>query len=405
MKFQEKNSQQKPRAQVVSMSSLCAAGSSPQQILANCLQGRSFVNELGLAPVDREQWNDSNADIPPQFQSSRCLPWFYRSLQNALRDSGWSSFENTGLIFASTTSSVDQWQMELPFIKKDGAQAQTDEGFQEKMRNLVNNQSLGQPLDKINAHFGFTGPQTLISSSCSASLQALALASLWIESSIVDRCIVATTEIISPLTTTGFEALRLISKSVCKPFDRDRRGINLGEAAAVVCLESSLNRNATRTSWGFISGAGFASDAYHATAPHPEGKGAATAVRMALQRANLSPQDIDWIYAHGTASPGNDSAEMKALQSVFIEVPHVVSTKPIHGHTLAASGLLETTVALAAMKEDCAIRNHFTENWDPAFGFAPKEPRSSRSERRAQHILKNSLGFGGINVSVILSRD
>jgi 3-oxoacyl-[acyl-carrier-protein] synthase-1 len=225
------------------------------------------------------------------------------------------------------------------------------------------------------------------------------MATLWIKSGCVRRCIVGATEIQSDLTRVGFGSLRLLAKDTGRPFDKNRLGINLGEAGAFLCLEESSLR--TDSAWGFVRGEGFSTDAFHATSPHPEGRGSQIAMTMALQKAGLSASDIDWIYTHGTGSPANDLAEANAITQVFTHNPFVTSTKASHGHTLGASGALESVLGLMALKENKIL---------PTFSFQEPDPKIPLKIQRQttaqpfQHFLKNSLGFGGINASVIFSK-
>ena len=244
----------------------------------------------------------------------------------------------------------------------------------------------------------------MIASSCSASLQAISLAALWIKTGQVKRCIVGSTEILSDLTTNGFNSLRLLSKGICKPFDKDRNGINLGEASAFLCLESASV--SSRPSLGYLSGFGLSSDAHNATSPHPEGKGSFTAMKMALDQAKLAPEMIDWFHAHGTGSQVNDLAETKAIKSLFSNDNYkkaaTSSTKSIHGHTLGACGALEVVMALLSLKNNIVLPTYNTVSVDPSIDL---DIILKPQEKKLNHILKNSLGFGGINASVILSKD
>jgi 3-oxoacyl-[acyl-carrier-protein] synthase-1 len=268
-------------------------------------------------------------------------------------------------------------------------------------------QPLGAPLFELAHFFGIQGPKLQVSSSCSASLQAIAVGQLWIESGFVDRCVVGSTEIHNDLTRLGFNSLRLLSKSNCTPFDRNRNGINLGEGAAFLCLEKHQRSNRNVKSWGFVSGAGLTSDAYHPTAPHPQGQGSLDAMKKAFIDSGLpSLKEIPWIYAHGTGSQANDSAEAHAIESYFSAVhpfiPYVTSTKSLHGHTLGACGALESVIGLYAMKESVILPNHYLNEPDPLISLQlPKEPKTVPFS----HFMKNSLGFGGINVSVIFSKE
>ena len=260
MKIQGK----KTRVSVVGMNAVCGAGFNKYQIYDNVLNEKSSVNTRGLAPIDSQAWETylSTVVIPGEFKVNRSLPWLFHCLQDSIRESGWDSLEQVGIIFASTTSSIDCWENELPLFEEDRG---------ESLEKLISHQSLAEPLQVLTKYWGIKGPQVLLSSSCSASLQALALGALWIETGFVDRCIVATSEVLSNLTATGFEALRLLSKDICKPFAKDRNGINLGEAAGVICLESTEKLSDNKKCLGFISGYGFSSDAFHPTSPEPAG--------------------------------------------------------------------------------------------------------------------------------------
>lgn len=432
MKIQEKilNNTLNPKSVVVGMEALCSLGINKNALYENIMCGKSMVNDQGLAsiPWSFHEKYFSEFQIPlisasPSLKESRCLPWLFSVVKKALQEAQWPHTQGMGVIYATTTSSIDLWQSELPFFKSFEVGAKglpnlnrshfIDGQESNKIITLVRNQALSQSLDVLKKYFCFDGPQALITSSCSASLQALALGSKWIETGYVDKCLIVTTEILCSLTELGFESIRLLSKKICKPFDKNRSGINLGEAAAAICLQSSNDVSEKQKKWGQISGVGLSSDAYHATSPQPEGDGSFQAIQMALQEAKLSPKNLSWIYAHGTASQGNDLAEVKAFRRIFNRLPYIVSTKSFHGHTLAASGLLECVIGLMALNKNQIIMNPYTEVWDPAFGVTPDLSLIEKGEIKnnlvtaiqpMDHFLKNSLGFGGINVAVVLSR-
>lgn len=327
---------------------------------------------------------------------SRCGVFSALALQAALEDSGWSKddLSDCGFIFASTTSQIDLWEKTLPHYLKTNS-----EGLDFKASSAY--QSLAAPSILLAEKFSIHGPQLHVASSCSASLQALAVAALWIKNKKVKRCLVGSAEIHSRLTEVGFSSLRLLSKTAATPFDHHRKGINLGEASAFICLEAAdLNQN--NTGWGFLNGFGLATDAYHPTAPHPEGKGSEKALRNALKSGRMNPNDIDWIYSHGTGSIANDLSESIALEKVFGVKTPVTSTKSIHGHTLATSGVLESVLGLMAMKKNIVLPTSGLTQQDPAIHlFVPEKP----FEKKINAFIKNSLGFGGINASVLFTKE
>lgn len=385
-----------PNARITGLGAVCANGLDKETIFESCRQGRSAVGPEGLASLSESDWELLRQGIPSSFTASRAGLLTFRAAQAALEESRWEADDRkeSGLIFASTTSQIDQWGRELPFYRKPEASRQG-------LQRAISNQSLGTPLLTLARHFGIQGPLAHIASSCSASLQALAMAALWIRSGKVRRCLVGGVEIQSDLTRTGFQSLRLLTKGFASPFDKRRAGINLGEGSAFLCLESS-STDSKGLRWGNVAGVGLSSDAYHATAPHPEGRGSLEAMRMAFAMSAREPREVDWVYAHGTGSPANDSTEAKAIQALFPHQPPVTSTKSSHGHTLAACGALESVLGLMAMKQNLVLPTFNYRDVDSDLGI------DVASEARTRDIglfLKNSLGFGGINASVLFSKE
>lgn len=376
--------------QISGISAICGSGLTKEQIFATCRQGVTSVGNDGLSTIPAMAIQELALGTPETLRGSKSTVLSYHAFSAALKDSGWSTQElqDSGLILASTTSQIDQWENILP-LHAEGKSNANDP------HTAVGSQSLGKPLLTLAEHFKIQGPQNLIASSCSASLQAIALASLWLRAGKIRRCIVGATEIHSNLTTHGFGALRLLAKNNSAPFDKNRAGINLGEGSAFLFLEAG-----NKGKWGQVAGFGLSTDAHHVTSPHPEGAGSQIAMRMALRNASLEPSAIDWIYAHGTGSPANDLSESIAIGRIFSHQPPVTSTKTVHGHTLAASGAVESVIGLMAMKNGVSL---------PTLGFVEKAPgmdihvESSCRPISLRHFLKNSLGFGGINASVIFS--
>ncbi|MGE0631833.1 MAG: beta-ketoacyl-[acyl-carrier-protein] synthase family protein [Pseudobdellovibrionaceae bacterium] len=377
---------------VTGLGAACSTGLEKEKIFDSCLQGESAVGHDGLASISEDAWKYLFASAPETFRKSKCTVLSFCAVKEALDESGWTQddLSQCGFIFASTTSQIDQWEKKLPFYKNISV---------EKIESGVADQSLGSPLFALAEYFGIGGPKTLFSSSCSASLQALSIANLWIKSGKVKRCLVGATELNNDLTKAGFGSLRLLSKTNACPFDKNRSGINLGEGSAFLCLEDSSL--ASTPSWGFIRGIGLGSDAYHPTAPHPEGRGSRESMTMALREAHVDVLQVPWIYAHGTGSIANDLSEAKAIESLFPQSPLVSSTKSLHGHTLGACGVLESCLGLMAMQRSQIL---------PTFNFKEADPKmniqvcGTRTEKNFSTFLKNSLGFGGINVSILFAK-
>jgi 3-oxoacyl-[acyl-carrier-protein] synthase-1 len=241
-----------------------------------------------------------------------------------------------------------------------------------------------------------------ISTACSTGLHAVGMAKRLIEHDVYDLCCAVGADALSLLTVRGFARLMLIDFDGCKPFDKRRVGISLGEGAGALLLASAAAQEKLGIEpAGYVAGWGASADGYHMTAPHPEGRGARRAVEKALEEAQVAPEDIGFIAAHGTATPDNDVAEIKAMQSIFSKLPPFGSMKRSLGHTLAASGALEAVFALQAMQESIILPTAGFEQTDDAIGIAP----SAKKQADMRHVLKNSFGFGGNNAAVVFSRD
>jgi 3-oxoacyl-(acyl-carrier-protein) synthase len=384
----------KSRVQISGVGAICANGLNAQDIFQSCLRGRSTVGANGLSEISPEVFAELKLSTPAELNKSKCTILGYQTFSQAFQDSQWTSekLKDCGFIFATTTGQIDLWEKVLN--QYDSPQVTNEDCLKAALH-----QPLGAALFELAQFFGVRGPVAQISSSCSASLQAIAMGLMWVQSGKVDRCIVGSTEINNDLTRVGFSSLRLLSTSVSTPFAQNRTGINLGEAGAFLFLERM--DVASNPGWGFVAGSGLSSDAFHPTSPHPEGRGSYLAMEKALSSAGIESQDIDWIYAHGTGSPANDLAEAFAINQLFPHKPFVTSTKSLHGHTLGACGALESVLGLLAMKAGVVIPNFNLPQVDSQINLnLPIQP----TEKNFKQFLKNSLGFGGINVSVIFSR-
>ncbi len=244
---------------------------------------------------------------------------------------------------------------------------------------------------------GIEGPSAVICTACSSSAKAFASARRMIEAGLIDAAVVGGVDSLCLTTLYGFHSLQLVSRNPCRPFDAARDGISIGEAAAFALLERPSGAPGTI----LLTGIGESSDAYHMSSPHPEGLGAQTAMRQALETAALGPQDIDYVNLHGTGTPSNDSAEARAVSAVFGSGIAGSSTKGATGHTLGAAGALEAVLCALALRQGFAPGGVNTTETDPTVGF-----EYLRENRRwpLARVLSNSFGFGGSNCSLVLQR-
>lgn len=252
--------------------------------------------------------------------------------------------------------------------------------------------------DFVRRYFGVTGPAVVVSTACSSSGKVFGSAQRMIELGLIDAAVVGGVDSLCLTTLYGFNSLQLISSRPCRPFDRDRDGITIGEAAAFCLLERS-----TRPTPGSIvlSGIGESSDAHHMSAPHPQGLGATLAMQSALRMAAVEPDAIDYIALHGTSTPSNDAAEAKAVSTVFGSGTPCSSLKGHMGHTLGAAGAANAVVCALALRHDIAPAGVGTLEVDPAL---PVNYLLDNIGKPMRHALGNSFGFGGNNCSLLLSK-
>jgi len=242
------------------------------------------------------------------------------------------------------------------------------------------------------------------STACSSAMNALILGKLLVESGERDVVVAGGAEALSLFHLNGFKSLMILDTQRCRPFDKTRAGLNLGEGAAYLVLErESLALKRGAEILGVLSGVGNGCDAYHQTASSENGEGAYLAMNQALADAGLTPSDIDYVNAHGTGTPNNDASESTALKRVFGEtVPPVSSTKSYTGHTTSASGSIEAAFCLMAMHNDFMPRQTEFQTADEQCITPVSGSECPRGELR--HVMSNAFGFGGNDSSIILSR-
>ncbi len=253
------------------------------------------------------------------------------------------------------------------------------------------------------AHFGITGYATTISTACSSAANAIAFGARLLRQGKLKRVIVGGTDALCRFTANGFNSLMILDNEWCKPFSANRAGLNLGEAAAYLVLESREDAEARGAEiHGVVTGWANTNDAYHQTASSPDGNGAFLAMTQALKKAGLDPSDISYINAHGTGTQNNDQSESIAINRVFGSAkPPISSTKAYTGHTLAAAGAIEAVYSVLALKENKLFPNL---NYQQPMEENDWKPQLEVENAEIKHVLSNSFGFGGNNSTVIFSK-
>jgi len=267
---------------------------------------------------------------------------------------------------------------------------------------FIESHDCGDSTERIARHQGIKGFTTTINTACSSSANAIMLGARLIKSGKAKTVIAGGVDALSMFTLNGFNTLMIVDSKPCKPFDNGRNGLNLGEGAAYVVLESEKSAN-DKNVLCELKGYGNANDAYHQTALSPEGRGAVLSMKSALENSGLKPEDIDYINAHGTATQNNDLSEGIAIEKIFgMDLPNISSTKSMTGHTLGASGAIEAIISILAIQNGIVPPNLNFKIKMEELNFAP----SSKLARnvKIKNVLSNSFGFGGNNTSLIFSK-
>jgi 3-oxoacyl-(acyl-carrier-protein) synthase len=250
---------------------------------------------------------------------------------------------------------------------------------------------------RLHEVLGTRGAPTAISCACASGVSALALAGRRIRSGASDRVLVIGTDVVSAFILRGFDALLALDPGACRPFDRSRCGLSLGEAAAAVLLTS----HHTESIGVELRGWGESNDANHITGPQRDGAGLRRAAAQALRQAGLAADAVDYVHLHGTGTPFNDAMEGRALQELFGGRGPVASgTKAQTGHTLGAAGVLECMIAMEALLSAHAPGNVGLDDPDVPLRL----PTATEPLQRARCALKVAAGFGGINAALVLAR-
>ena len=246
---------------------------------------------------------------------------------------------------------------------------------------------------------------TTISTACSSAANAVVLSANLIKTGRIDAAIVGGSECLSKFHFNGFNTLMILDKKPCRPFDKTRAGINLGEGAAYLVIESEKSvKKRNILPLCELSGYANTCDAFHQTASSPNGEGAFLAMKKALKQSNLQPNDIDYINAHGTGTENNDETEGIAVMRIFGDkIPPLSSTKSFTGHTTSAAGSVESVISILALQHNfIPVNLNFLEKM-PEISFAPIVNANTLINKQLRNILSNSFGFGGNDTCLIFS--
>jgi len=385
---------------ITAYSTLHAAGADNHDSWQAMLSGRSGLRPNTLPWCDLPTWIGEvgaaeDAPLPIELKTWDCrthrLAWvalqrnqFPDAVSRAVERYGAS---RVGLIMGSSTAGIRSTEIAY---KTWRSRAPWPEDFAYRHTHSLD------ALSRFTAELlGLEGPMVTISTACSSSAKVFAMAQRWIDCGLIDAAVVGGVDSLCLTTLLGFNALQLLSSEICRPFDSARTGISIGEAAGFALLDR-------QSSVVDLVGCGESSDAWHMSAPHPDGLGAQAAMLHALDAANLKPQDIGYVNAHGTATLANDRAEAAATRAVFGPgaVP-ISSTKGVTGHTLGAAGITDAIVVVQALEEQTMPPSANLRELDSRLEL---DVVTHARNGELRYAMSNSFGFGGTNCSLIFGR-
>lgn len=383
------------------------------------INGYSLECALGSSPEDiRKQLFADDPEISVQMHEILKMPFFtmkdYNSREyihsaasaacfTAVRNALKMAFPQTGMppeglrigCIAGTTGDVQFGDLE--FYKALQENRPTDDRIYQFVRCTI--------AERIVQEYCFSGPAVTISNTCVSSADAVLLGAQWIQSDICDMVIAIGIDLVSLMCLAGFYTLGAASQERCKPFDANRNGMNVGEGCGCVILRKDglpekYEEKFSPAEFKF-SGGGAACDAYHLTAPHPEGAGLKNAIEKALAASGISAKDIAFVNAHGTGTTANDASESKALKAVLGDEVLFFSSKSLTGHTLGASGILELIFTMLCLKEKKIPKSFGCT--EPAADTAVV-PNMKMQDISGTVAMSTSLAFGGFNTALIVER-
>ncbi len=376
-----------------------AAGHGREQTLASLRNRRTGLSRNDFGPAPLPTWIGRVEGLEAEPLPARLTEWDCRNNRLAWRGLHADGFitavlaarerygaDRIAVIVGTSTSSIGASEEAYRRLESDGSYPP------DLRRRIIHTpHSLG---DFVQHAIGSTGISMTVATACSSSAKVFAQAQRILEVGLADAVVVGGVDTLCGSVLFGFNSLELISPDPCRPFDRDRRGINIGEAAGFALLE----RDAEQGPW--FLGCGESSDAHHMSTPHPEGLGARLALEQALARARLTPKEIDYINLHGTATRKNDEVEASVIREMFPATTFASSTKGWTGHTLGAAGIIEAAISLIALEEGFLPGTLHCDRPDECCGPQIRVESASRSARCA---LSLSFGFGGSNCVLALA--
>lgn len=387
---------------------ISALGVGLEATLQSLLKGKSGIGRITHLQTEHEEFLVgevalSNAEMSRMLNVSypeddlRTVLMGIVAAREAIATAKLTSDDIKGAAFISGTTVGGMDKTERHFKTVFDSNTETEDCNELKYNNC------GYSTELIADNIGRFSLVTTTSTACSSAANAIILGANLIKAGVVDIAVVGGSEALTKFHLNGFNTLMILDKENCRPFDRDRAGINLGEGAAYIVLESeksAIERDVEIL--GILSGYANTCDAFHQTASSENGEGAYLAMRKAMDMAHLSPRDIDYINAHGTGTPNNDETELVAMERIWnYELPKFSSTKAFTGHTTSASGAIETVICLLALRHRFLPQNL---RWEHSIMDNAVPVVDKTEPEKIENIVNNSFGFGGNDSTLIFSK-
>ncbi len=381
---------------ITGLGALSAAGTGLDETLATFEQGRRNAGVVSLFPTALTNPVFEVHQVPTEYRldGRRTLGLALMAVDQALDDAGLADLSafRVGVCMGTTVASqLNDLEFYRSYRKRGTAPMIPVDRFLK-----------GNLAEYIAHRIKARGPALTVVNACSSGTDALGIGLSWLKSDLCDIVIAGGADELSHVPYCGFASLGIMNPSLCAPFDRDRKGLNLGEGAGVVVIErEGVARQRGKVTDLFLVGYGSMGDAYHLTAPSPEGKGLKASLRTALNEAGITPQDVCFVNAHGTGTIDNDLVEGNALAEIFGTHLNMLSTKGFTGHTLGAAGGLEAVFTALGLREGWIPACAGFQNRDDAIALIPTRERTIIDGRYA---VSTSLAFGGNNAAIVIGR-
>ncbi len=381
---------------ITGLGTISAAGNGPAETLASFAQAKRNAGPVTLFPTATDCPVFEVKGLPQEYflEGQRTISLALVAVDQALAEAGLDDLSGLRVGVCMGTTVASQLN-DLLFYTSYRQQSSTS-------MVAVDRFLKGNLSEFIARRYKARGPALTVVNACSSGTDAIGIALSWLKSDLCDIVIAGGADELNHIPYCGFGSLGIVNPGLCAPFDRDRKGLNLGEGAGVMIIEKkSSAQQRGISSRLFLGGYGSLSDAYHLTAPSPDGVGLKSSLRTALLEAAIAPEDVCFVNAHGTGTFDNDQVEGNVLHEIFGADLKMLSTKGYTGHTLGAAGGLEAVFTALGLREGWIPASAGFQNQDEAIPLAPVREKTAVS---GCYAVSTSLAFGGNNAAIVIGR-